>query len=266
MRTVSTTPSSPGPTPPRRSLPWKARSAAIRTTPSFSTPNGTDPAIKFNDSLFEPFNAPGGSVTKSFTNLFQFRENVSFTTAHHSLKAGGELRLWRDSSYFGMAPNGEYGFGGGTAYSSLEFARKAANMMSTWVILYQTRFRPFLPAAPSPNTRAVAPSYFSNGERIGPAADSRDSYEAYLQDVWKVTPRLVLNYDLRFELYTALSDRGGRASGFYPAADGGQQFLVSPKPASRTWMNNWGPRVQADYRFTDRFRGHDHHTPEHLAG
>src|ERR1019366_7998112 len=56
----------------------------IRTTPSFTTPNQTDPAIKFNDALFEPFNATGGSVIKSFTNLFQFSENVTFTTSSHA--------------------------------------------------------------------------------------------------------------------------------------------------------------------------------------
>ena len=91
--------------------------AGIRTTPSFNTANQTDPAIKFNDSLFEPFNAPGGSVTKAYANLFQISENVTFTTSRHAVKVGGVVRLWRDSSYFGMSPNGEYDFGGGTAFS-----------------------------------------------------------------------------------------------------------------------------------------------------
>ena len=195
-------------------LAFESSLGGIRTTPSFSTPNGTDPAIKFNDSFFEPFNAPGGSVTKSFTNLFQFRENVSFTTARHAVKAGAELRLWRDSSYFGMAPNGEYDFGGGTAYSPSEIHSQSGKHDVHVGDPLPDTLSAFLTGSPFAYTRAVAPSYFSNGERIGPAADSRDSYEAYLQDAWKLTPRLVLNYGLRFELYTPLSDRGGRASGF----------------------------------------------------
>ena len=230
--------------------------AGIRTTPSFTTPNQTDPAIKFNDALFEPFNAPGGSVTKSFTNLFQFSENVTFTTSLHALKVGAELRLWRDSSYFGISPNGEYDFGGGTAFSPVAIQSQSGKHNVRAGDPLPDTLSAFLTGSPFAYTRAVAPSYFSNGERIGPAADSRNSYEAYVQDTWKIAQHLVLNFGLRFEVYTPLSDRGRRGSGFYPTANGGQEFLVNPDPVSRTWMNNWGPRAQADYAFTSKLRGH----------
>ena len=101
-------------------LSFETSLSVIRTTPSFPTSNQTDPAIKFNDALFEPFNAPGGSVTRAFGNLFHARENVSLTTATHAFKAGAEVRLNRDSTYYGISPNGEYDFGGGTAYSPAE--------------------------------------------------------------------------------------------------------------------------------------------------
>jgi hypothetical protein len=237
-------------------LTFQSTIAGIRTTPSFTTPNLTDPAIKFNDSLFEPFNAPGGSVVKSFTNLFQFSENVTFTTSSHALKFGGEVRLWRDSSYFGISPNGEYDFGGGTAFSPVDIqSQSGLHNIHAGDPLPDT-LSAFLTGSPFAYTRAVAPYYFSNGERIGPAADSRNSYEAYVQDAWKIAPHLVLNFGLRFEVYTPLWDRGRRGSGFYPTANGGQEFLVNPDPVSRTWMNNWGPRVQADYDFTSKLRGH----------
>jgi hypothetical protein len=237
-------------------LTFESTIAGIRTTPSFTTPNLTDPAIKFNDSLFEPFNAPGGSVTKSFTNLFQFSETVTFTTSSHALKAGGEVRLWRDSSYFGMSPNGEYDFGGGTAFSPVDIpSQSGLHNIHAGDPLPDT-LSAFLTGSPFAYTRAVAPSYFSNGARIGPAADSRNSYEAYVQDTWKIAPHLVLNFGLRFEVYTPLWERARRGSGFYPTADGGQEFLVNPDPVSRTRMNNWGPRAQADYAFTSKLRGH----------
>ena len=228
----------------------------IRTTPSFNTPNTTDPAVKFNDSLFEPLNAPGGSVVKSFTNLFQFSENASFTTASHAFKAGGEVRLWVDSSYFGQSPNGEYDFGGGRAYSPVEI-RSASGTHDVHVgdPLPDT-LSAFLTGSPFAYTRAVAPSYFSNGERIGPAADSRESYEWFVQDAWKLGSRVVLNYGLRFELYTPLRERGDRGSGFYPDAAGGQKYLVNPSPVSKLYANDWGPRFSVDTRFTETFRGH----------
>ena len=230
--------------------------SGIRTTPSFSTPNQTDPAIKFNDSLFEPFNAPGGSVTKAFANLFQFRENVNLTTTRHAVKLGGEVRLARDTSYYGTSPNGEYDFGGGTAYSPSEIRSQSGTHNIHIGDPLPDTLSALLTGSPFAYSRAVAPSYFSNGEKIGPAADNRSSFEAYAQDVWKVSPRLVLNYGLRLELYTPISERGKRGSGFYPAAGGGQEYLINPRPVYKTWMNNWGPRFQIDYSLTDGFRMH----------
>jgi hypothetical protein len=224
-----------------------------RTTPSFPTANQTDPAIKFNDALFEPFNAPGGSVTRAFFNFFHARENVSITTAAHAFKAGAEVRLNRDTTYFGISPNGEYDFGGGTAYSPTEIKSQSGTHDVYVGDPLPDTLSALLTGSPFAYTRAVAPSYFSNGENIGPAADSRSAFAAYVQDSWKITHRMVLNYGLRFELYTPISERARRTSGFYPTADGGQEFLINPQPAYRTAMNNWGPRLQVDYRFSDHF-------------
>ena len=230
--------------------------SAIRTTPSFPTTNRTDPAIKFNDALFEPFNAPGGSVVRAFGNLFHGRENVSLTTAAHALKFGAEVRLNRDTTYFGTSPNGEYDFGGGTAYSPVEIRSKSGrNDVPVGGPLPDT-LSALLTGSPFAYTRAVAPSYFSNGESIGPAADSRSAFAIYTQDAWKITQRLVVNYGLRYELYTPISERARRTSGFYPTAEGGQEYLVNPQPRYRSAMGNWAPRVEADYRLSDRLRAH----------
>ncbi len=237
-------------------LAFESSLSVTRTTPSFPTTNQTDPAIKFNDALFEPFNAPGGSVVRAFGNLFQARENVSITTAAHAFKAGAEIRLNRDTTYFGTSPNGEYDFGGGTSYSPFEIKSQSGKHDVHVGDPLPDTLSALLTGSPFAYTRAVAPSYFSNGEHIGPAADSRSAFAAYVQDSWKVTPRMVLNYGLRFELYTPISERARRTSGFYPTANGGQEFLINPQPGYRTAMNNWGPRVQMDYRFSDHLVGH----------
>ncbi len=227
-----------------------------RTTPAFPTPDQTDPAIKFNDALFEPFNAPGGSVTRAYGNLFQARENVSITSAAHAFKAGAEVRLNRDTTYFGISPNGEYDFGGGTAYSpSVIQSQSGMHDVLPGDPLPDT-LSAFLTGSPFAYTRAVAPSYFSNGANIGAAAINRNNFAAYVQDAWKITPRMLLSYGLRFELYTPISERAHRTAGFYPTADGGQEYLINPQPRYRTAMNNWGPRVQLDYHFSDHFRAY----------
>ena len=58
--------------------------------------------MKFNDGLFEAFNSAGGSVMQAYGNLFQERENISYTTATHAFKAGFEVRQNVDTTYFGM--------------------------------------------------------------------------------------------------------------------------------------------------------------------
>ena len=40
-------------------------------------------------------------------------------TPRRAIEVGGEVRLNRDTTYFGTGPNGEYDFGGGTAYSTV---------------------------------------------------------------------------------------------------------------------------------------------------
>ena len=87
-----------------RRLVLESSVSVTRSTPSFPTTDLTDPAVKFVDGSYEPFNQPAGSVISVYGNLFQGRQNVSFTTASHAFKAGGEVRLNRDTSYFGISP------------------------------------------------------------------------------------------------------------------------------------------------------------------
>ncbi len=88
-----------------------------RATPSFPTPDRTDPSLIFGDGLYEAFNAAGGSVMAEYGNLFQARANFTRIRGKHTFKAGGEVRSNRDTTLFGMSPNGQYQFGGGVAYS-----------------------------------------------------------------------------------------------------------------------------------------------------
>ena len=119
-----------------------------RSTPGFPTPNRTDPSVKFNDGLFEAFNSAAGSVMQAYGNLFQGRQLVTFATGKHTLKAGVEARLNRDTTYFGTSPNGEYDFGVGAAYRPNSSLQKPACTTFTPAICCPIRSRAFSPAAP----------------------------------------------------------------------------------------------------------------------
>src|SRR5271166_4804104 len=69
---------------------WSSSLSVTRTTPSFVTPNHTNPAVKFMDGLYEPFNGAAGSVMASFGNLFHGQLNFVWTTHRHAVKWGGE--------------------------------------------------------------------------------------------------------------------------------------------------------------------------------
>jgi hypothetical protein len=192
---------------------------------------------------------------QAYGNLFVGRENVVFTTARHTLKAGFEARINRDTTYFGISPNGEYDFGGGTAYAT-EVIPSASGMhdIAAGDPLPDT-LAGLLSGSPFVYTVAVAPPYFSNGQHIGPAAINRSNFNGYLQDTWKVTPTLMLDYGLRWELYTPIQERAHRTSGFL-TENGVQEFVINPQPGYRTEWNAWGPRVQVAWQATRKFTAH----------
>ncbi len=229
---------------------WSSSLSFTRTTPSFLTPNHTDPALKFIDGLYEAYNGAAGSVMSAFGNLFQGQLNFTWSTARHAVKWGAEARLNRDTTYFGISPNGEYDFGGGTVYSPV-FIPSASGQRNVQVgdPLPDT-LSSLLIGYPYGYTIAVAPPYSSDGAHIGPAAINRNDVNAYVEDTWKINPEWTLEYGLRYELYTPISERANRTSSFlnsFPAVGVGQEYLINPQPTYQTDWHGWGPRVQVDW-------------------
>ena len=229
---------------------WSSSLSFTRTTPSFVTPNHTDPALKFNDGLYEAYNSAAGSVMSAFGNLFQGQLNFTWTTARHAVKWGAEARLNRDTTYFGISPNGEYDFGGGTVYSPVFIPSASGQHNVQPGQPLPDTLSSLLLGYPYAYTVAVAPPYASNGAHIGPAAINRNDVNAYIEDTWKINPQWTLDYGLRYELYTPISERADRTSSFlnsFPPAGVGQEFLINPQPTYQTDWNGWGPRVQVDW-------------------
>jgi hypothetical protein len=226
-----------------------------RSTPGFPTTDSTDPAVKFNDGLFEAFDSAAGSVMQAYGNLFQARQNVAFTTGSHAFKAGFEARINRDTTYFGISPDGEYDFGGGTAYATESIpSQSGTHNISPGDPLPDT-LSGFLSGSPFAYTVAIAPPYFSNGQHIGPAAISRNDFNAYAQDTWKITPRFTLDYGLRWELYQPITERAHRTAGFL-TVNGTQEYVINPQPGYQTDWKGFGPRVQAAWQVTNKLSAH----------
>ena len=238
---------------------WTAALSIIRTTPDFVTPNHTDSALKFNDGLFEPFNGAAGSVMSAFGNLFHGQLNFAFTTNRHAFKWGGEVRLNRDTTYFGTSPNGEYDFGGGTVYSPIFIASASGQHNINPGDPLPDTLSSLLIGYPYGYTVAVAPPWMSSGTHSGPAAISRNDTNVYAQDTWKLNDRWTLEYGLRYEVYTPITERAHRTSSFlnpFPAPGVAQQYLINPQPGYQSGWKGWSPRVQIDWNAPHAFHVH----------
>lgn len=236
-------------------LTFESLISITRSTPGFPTPNRTDPAVKFNDALYEAFNAPAGSVMQAYGNLFHGRQLVTWIHGGHAIKAGFEVRINRDTTYFGTSPNGEYDFGGGSAYATEDIVSADGMHDVKKGDLLPDTLSGFLSGSPAAYTVAIAPPGVSDAAHIGPAAINRESYSAFVQDTWKVTAGFTLDYGLRWELYTPITERAKRTGGFL-RIDGKQQYLVNPQPGYQTDKKGFGPRIQATWQIARSFQVH----------
>jgi len=232
-----------------------------RSTPIFPTTNDTQPAMAFADGLYINFNAADGSIFGSYGNLYQLKQDMAYTQGTHNLKWGIELRFNRDSTVFGMNPNGVYTFGGGPAYSTVLIPSASGHHDIQPGQLLPDSLTELLTATPYSYSVTAAASLTPTGDKFDEAAVRREAYNFYFEDAWKVSPRLSLNYGLRYDLNSRIKEAQHRTSLAAPVdatgnptsffASGTRQiFLYNPQPVYPLDLNGWGPRVSVDFAMT----------------
>jgi hypothetical protein len=231
----------------------------VRSTPTFISPNHTQPAMTFADSLYEPFNSAAGTATGSFGNLFQFRQSFAYVHGTHTLKFGAEMRFNRDASIFGVNPDGTYVFGGGTAYAPVNILSASGQHDISVGAPLPDSLSGFLTGTPfSYNTTVPAP-YTAVGDHFDDVNIHRSAYNFYLQDAWKISPRFTLNYGLRYEANSRIEEPLRRTSTFrfvdaqgkpVPPWEAGAEeiVLLNPQPPYDQDLNGWGPRLSTEWQ------------------
>ena len=133
------------------------------------------------------------------------------------------MRLNRDTSLFGIDPNGQYQFGGGAAYSPVAIQSLSGAHNIPVGGLLPDALTGLLTASAFTYTTAVAPLLFPQGARIGDAGIHRDAYNVFFQDSWKISDRLLLNYGLRYEIESRIREPNRQTSA--PVLGGGPAWI-----------------------------------------
>ncbi len=126
---------------------------------------------------------PGEASDTPFINwdtIIQWKDNFSWTKGTHSFKIGGELWRIRYNQLGGVVTRGRFTFNGQYSNNPLiSTATNSTNAMSDFLLGYMST---------------------SEGQTGAPIANYRTNYYGvYFQDDWKITPRLTMNWGLRWE-------------------------------------------------------------------
>lgn len=203
--------------------------------------NAGFPSINFSGSQgYTSYGTPWASGGSDINNRYQFLDDVSWVTGKHSIKAGIEYR-YMTFPQTGWAVN----TGGSFNFSSNETAAYDATGANrsdqtgngfASLLLGQVNSAGFsAPFAYMPKMKYSAP---------------------WVNDDFKLTPKLTLSFGLRLDWQSGLYEQHGRFSTFDPAAQnpvghlGATIFNSSKANGNSNW--NVGPRFGFAYNFKDK--------------
>lgn len=147
--------------------------------------------------------------TVTVLNMFQFKDDMTVTRGGHSLKWGLEMKRFQVNDFNSLVDNGLWLF-----FSLRDFLRGA-------------------------------PQAFLG---IDPQSDITRHYRQwmfglYVQDDYRIHPRLTLNLGLRYEWVTVPGDIRGRTANFRHPLTDMQPTIVGGPPTRNPSLKNFAPRI-----------------------
>lgn len=191
---------------------------------------GTDRATEFTGD---------GGPFYFLSNNFNFADAVTVVKGNHTWKMGGDLRVRQNSNYDGgrnggTKTNTQYGTTG-SGFVSGNYNGIGPNDTGSSLANFLLGYRP---------------GFITRGDPGGPYFQSNKEIAFFVQDDWKATPTLTLNLGLRYDIFTAPTERFNQQSNIDPAT---RTIIVAGENArggrdlAETDHNNFGPRIGFAY-------------------
>ena len=188
--------------------------------------NGGLPTLSFGN--LANLGQPGSLPSNKASDISQVSDNVTISRGRHVLRAG---ILWQNIFYPTSTPSaarGSFGFSG--IYTSI------VNQTDPSTDRAQFLLNP-IAATVTNGLNNVGGANSVSASSFPPISNLRRTYfGTYIQDDWRASSKLTLNFGLRWELYGAPSERDGRQANFIPGSANnpavGAQFLITRSQAS----------------------------------
>src|SRR5215470_8921039 len=191
-----------------------------------------------NEDRATEFTGDGGPFY-FLSNNFHFADAVTVVKGNSTYKFGGDYRIRQNSNYDG-GRNG--GTKGNYQYGTTDSGFVAGNYNGIGPNDTGSSLANFL--------LGYEPGFVGRGDPGGPYFQSSKEMAFFVQDDWKASPDLTLNLGLRYDIFTAPTERYDRQANFDPAtktiqvagdnAPGGRDLANTDK-------NNFGPRIGFAY-------------------
>ena len=134
------------------------------------------------------------------------------------------------------------------------FPRRAARTTFTLATLLPDTLSGFLSGSPFAYTVASHLRISPTAQHIGPAAINRNNFSFFVQDTWKITAAFTLDYGLRWDLYTPISERAHRTS-TVPHRERHAAVCHQSTARLQNELERLEPRLQTSWQVTRKLSG-----------
>ncbi|HJP93118.1 MAG TPA: TonB-dependent receptor [Pyrinomonadaceae bacterium] len=191
-----------------------------------------------NEDRATEFTGDGGPFY-FLSNNFHAADAVTVVRGNSSYKFGGDYRVRQNSNYDGGRNNGTKG---NYQYGTTDSGFVSGNYNGIGPNDTGSSLANFL--------LGYEPGFVGRGDPGGPYFQSSKEIAFFVQDDWKVNNNLTMNLGLRYDIFTAPTERFDRQSNFDPATKT-IQMAGDSAPGGRdlanTDKNNFGPRIGFAY-------------------